>query len=153
MLLRIPRHMSDAEAIQAAGCHSRWIAGQYKKAVEAAESRREYNEEEIKEYKKRLRPVLEERAACFAGLMKVRYHRITVRAQKTRWGSCSAKGNLNFNWKLALVPPEILDYVVVHELSHLIEMNHSPRFWQQVEQVLPDYKDKRLWLKKNGNRL
>lgn len=153
MLLRIPRQMSDAKAMQAAGCHSRWIAGQYKKAAEAAESRRDYNKEEIEAYKKRLRPVLEERIACFAGLMKVRYNRITVRAQKTRWGSCSAKGNLNFNWKLALVPPKVLDYVVVHELSHLIEMNHSPRFWQQVALVLPDYMDRRLWLKENGSRL
>ncbi|MEG1781109.1 MAG: M48 family metallopeptidase, partial [Clostridium sp.] len=65
-------------------------------------------------------------------------------------GSCSAKGNLNFNWKLFLMPPEILDYVLVHELAHRIEMNHSDRFWKQVEKIIPDYKERRRWLKEYG---
>lgn len=153
VILRIPHRMSDAEAMETAGRHSQWIAGHYRRAVERCKERREYNKEEIEDYKKRLRPVLEERISYFAGRMKVDYNRITIRAQKTRWGSCSAKGNLNFNWKLMLAPGEILDYVVVHELAHRIEMNHSPRFWQQVAQILPDYKARRNWLKENGGRL
>ena len=72
------------------------------------------------------------------------------RAAKTRWGSCSGEGNLNFHWKLILMPPEILDYVVVHELAHRKQMNHSPLFWAEVEKVLPDYKARRAWLKENG---
>ena len=83
----------------------------------------------------------------------VTYGRITIRNQRTRWGSCSAKGNLNFNCLLMKAPPEVLDYVVVHELCHRLEMNHSPRFWAQVERVLPDYKVSRKWLREHGNEL
>ena len=86
----------------------------------------------------------------YAGLMNVQYGRITIRNQKTRWGSCSSKGNLNFNCLLMLVPDEVVDYVVIHELCHLIEMNHSKAFWKQVEQMMPDYKKhrKRLFFQK-----
>lgn len=87
------------------------------------------------------------RVEYFAGLMGVTYGRITIREQKTRWGSCSSKGNLNFNWKLVLMPEEILDYVVVHELAHRKEMNHSERFWRIVEEVLPDYRECRKRLR------
>ena len=93
------------------------------------------------------------RVQHFAALMGVRCGRITIRAQKTRWGSCSAKGNLNFNCLLMLCPEEVRDYVVVHELCHLRELNHSPRFWALVESILPDYRTHRKWLKKHGNEL
>ena len=73
--------------------------------------------------------------------------RVTIREQKSRWGSCSQKGNLNFNWKLIMAPPEVLDYVVVHELCHLHEFNHSPRFWSLVQAQLPDYEVWKKWLK------
>ena len=85
--------------------------------------------------------------------MNLQYGRITIRNQKTRWGSCSGKGNLNFNCLLMLAPDEIVDYVVVHELCHLIEMNHSKAFWAQVENVLPDYRERRKWLKDHGNEI
>lgn len=81
------------------------------------------------------------------------YNRITIRDQKTRWGSCSARGTLSFNWRLMLAPPAILDYVVVHELCHLTHMNHSAAFWQSVEQVYPDYRTARKWLKEHGQEL
>ena len=89
----------------------------------------------------------------YAGLMNVQYGRITIRNQKTRWGSCSSKGNLNFNCLLMLAPDEVVDYVVIHELCHLIEMNHSKAFWKQVEQVMLDYKKHRKWLKDHGNEI
>ena len=89
----------------------------------------------------------------YAGLMNVQYGRITIRNQKTRWGSCSSKGNLNFNCLLMLAPDEVVDYVVIHELCHLIEMNHSKAFWKQVEQMMPDYKKHRKWLKDHGNEI
>ena len=73
--------------------------------------------------------------------------RVAIRDQKSRWGSCSRKGNLNFNWKLIMAPPQALDYVVVHELCHLHEFNHSPRFWALVESQLPDYAVWKKWLK------
>jgi len=80
----------------------------------------------------------------------VTYGRITVRNQKTRWGSCSSKGNLNFNCLLMLTPPEVIDSVVVHELCHLREMNHSPKFYAEVLKVYPDYHKWNGWLKEHG---
>ena len=97
--------------------------------------------------------VIPERVAYFAPQVGVTYGRITIRNQRTRWGSCSGKGNLNFNCLLMLTPPEIIDYVVVHELCHRKQMNHSSAFWAEVEKILPDYKERRLWLKKNGGAL
>ena len=80
-------------------------------------------------------------------------NRVTVRAQRSRWGSCSSKNNLNFNWKLILAPPQCLDYVVIHELCHLSEFNHSPRFWGLVEAQMRDYKIWKEWLRINGKAL
>ena len=74
------------------------------------------------------------------------------RFQQTRWGSCSSRGNLNFNWRLLLMPERVMDYVIVHELAHRREMNHSAAFWQIVETYLPDYRERRQWLKENGVR-
>ena len=93
------------------------------------------------------------RIAAYAGQMGVTYGRVTIRNQKTRWGSCSSKGNLNFNCLLMLTPREVQDYVIVHELSHRKEMNHSPKYWAVVEEVLPDYKKRRNWLRENGSAI
>lgn len=91
--------------------------------------------------------LIPERVSYYARRMNLTYGRITIREQKTRWGSCSSAGNLNFNWKLVLLPPELLDYVVVHELAHRREMNHSSAFWAVVEQEMPDYRERRKLLK------
>lgn len=79
--------------------------------------------------------------------MGITYGRISIRQQATRWGSCSGKGNLNYNWKLVLLPEDLQDYVVVHELAHRKEMNHSSRFWEIVKKELPDWEDKRRRLR------
>lgn len=97
--------------------------------------------------------VFPEVVSQFAPLVGVTWGRITVRHQKTRWGSCSTKGNLNFNCLLLLAPSEVLEYVVIHELCHRKEMNHSPRFWAEVAHICPDYKTHRRWLKQNGRNL
>ena len=97
--------------------------------------------------------VIPRRVAYYAEKLGVSYGKITLRQQKTRWGSCAANGNLNFNWLLILAPPEVLDYVVVHELCHRREMNHSQAFWKEVEKILPDYRERQKWLKDNGWRL
>ena len=106
-----------------------------------------------KELRERAKSVLAQRTAFFARQIGVTYGRITVRDQKTRWGSCSQTGNLNFNFRLILAPLEVLDYVVVHELCHRRQMNHSTQFWQEVAQVLPDYRKRKAWLTENGWRL
>lgn len=89
----------------------------------------------------------------YAPKVGVTYGRITIRNQKTRWGSCSSGGNLNFNCLLMLTPPGVQAYVVVHELCHRKEMNHSAKFWAEVERVMPDYRVHRKWLKDNGGGL
>jgi len=111
------------------------------------------SEEEREALRRRAKEVIPERVRFYAPLVGVDYQRITIKSQRTRWGSCSAKGNLNFNLALLLVPPEVLDYVVVHELCHRLEMNHSARFWKQVERVYPAYKTCRKWLKDNGTKI
>ena len=92
-----------------------------------------------------------ERVSYYAPLVGVSFGRITIRCQRSRWGSCSSKGNLNFNCLLMLSPPEVLDYVVVHELCHLKEMNHSPKFYAEVLRVFPEYRKWQKWLKDKGD--
>ena len=94
-----------------------------------------------------------ERVRRYAPVVGVSYGRITIRNQRSRWGSCSGKGNLNFNCLLMLCPEEVRDYVVVHELCHRKEMNHSPAFWAEVNRVLPEYEKPKGWLKEQGNAL
>ena len=86
-------------------------------------------------------------------VFREKYGRVTIREQRSRWGSCSAKRNLNFNWKLILAPPECLEYVVIHELAHLKVFNHSEAFWKEVGKCMPDYDIWRKWLKKQGQEL
>jgi predicted metal-dependent hydrolase len=104
-------------------------------------------------YREQARQVLQERVELFAGQNGFRYSRIGVTAARTRWGSCSAKGALNFSWRLIQAPIEAVDYVVVHELVHTLIHNHSKKFWKSVEQILPDYRTRRKWLRSNGQRL
>lgn len=104
-------------------------------------------------YLKKAKEKIPERTAYYARLMKEHYKEIRIKDQRTRWGSCSSKKNLNFSWRLIMAPPEVLDYVIVHELCHLKFMDHSDNFWNHVEEVLPDYKVRQEWLKANGERL
>lgn len=99
------------------------------------------------------RKIFNERVLVYSRGLGVEPARIAIRSQSKRWGSCSAKGNLNLNWKLVMAPPEILNYVVVHELCHLKHPNHQSEFWQMLENIMPDYADRRHWLKKNGHKL
>ena len=95
-----------------------------------------------------------EKASLFhAGRLKVQFDSIRIRSQSSRWGSCSSSGRLNYNWRLVLAPPFVLDYVAAHEVAHLCEMNHSQRFWSRVRETLPDMARGRNWLKANGSDL
>ncbi len=93
------------------------------------------------------------RVKYFQNRLLIGPNRIVIKDQKTRWGSCSSKGNLNFNWRIIMAPPVIIDYIVVHEMCHLVHLNHSQEFWNLVGEILPDYKDRRKWLKINGTQL
>lgn len=96
---------------------------------------------------------LDRRVAIHARRLEVTVRAVSLRSQSTRWGSCSSAGRLNFNWRLVLAPPFVLDYVAAHEVSHLVEMNHSPAFWETVERTLPTMERGRSWLKANGRQL
>ena len=99
------------------------------------------------------RLLINQRIRVVNSALNLQFNRVAIRGQKTRWGSCSRLGNLNFNWRLVMAPLPVMDYVVVHELLHLVEPNHSKKFWALVESACPDYKFCREWLKKNGHRL
>ena len=106
--------------------------------------------EQLRELAKQAAEVLPERVQHFANIMGVTVGRITIRSQRTRWGSCSAQGNLNFNCLLMLCPEEVRDYVAIHELCHRKHLNHSTDFWAEVERYCPNYRIYRKWLKDNG---
>lgn len=111
------------------------------------------SEKDRKRYIQIARDIFTQKTAYYASIMNVTYGRISIREQKTRWGSCSSRGNLNFNWRLIFAPEPVLDYIVVHELAHRREMNHSHLFYAIVESVLPDYKKTKKWLRDNGHSL
>lgn len=96
------------------------------------------------------RECIEDRLNYYCKIIGVNYNSMKIKEQRTRWGSCSRKGNLNFNWKLIMSPPWVIDYVVVHELCHLQYMNHSKEYWAMVERYMPSYRKAQEWLKKNG---
>ncbi|KKB07993.1 M48 family metallopeptidase [Devosia chinhatensis] len=96
---------------------------------------------------------LQARSAVHAARLGVTVRQVRMRSQSSRWGSCSSTGNINYNWRLILAPPHVLDYVAAHEVAHLLEMNHSPAFWAEVERTLPDMAKGRAWLKAHGRAL
>jgi predicted metal-dependent hydrolase len=97
-------------------------------------------------YREQTGRIIAERLPALAARLGLRYNKVSIKSQTSRWASCSKKGNLNFNLLLAAAPPEVIDYVIIHELMHLLELDHSPRFWQLVEQADPDYKKHKEWL-------
>ena len=104
-------------------------------------------------YKERAKIVITERVDYFSKYMQLEYKNIKITSAAKRWGSCSGYNNLNFTWRLIMAPMNIIDYVVVHELAHIRQKNHSKKFWAIVEKYIPDYKLKRKWLRENGYRL
>lgn len=158
--IRAPYGVSEDVILRFLESKSAWIQKSLAKVRARQEKLKEeeaqygkLTEAELKVLKMQAEEVFPARAAFYAGKMGISYGRITIRRQKTRWGSCSQSGNLNFNCLLMLAPPGVVDYVVVHELCHRIEMNHSPRFWELVGEVYPDYDRWKRWLKENGGRL
>ena len=156
VVVRAPRLVPEKEVRRFVEEHLAWIEKQQRKLAFAAEQRSEIRpltEVELSGLTEQARRDLTERAEYYAPRIGVTYGRISIRHQKTKWGSCSSKGNLNFNCLLMLAPESVRDYVVVHELCHRKQMNHSGAFWAEVEHVLPDYRETRKWLKTHGQEL
>lgn len=156
VIVRVPFCMTEREIYQFLKEKEGWIKEHLKEAEKLQKEKDDVQKltmEEVRQLADLALEKIPERVRYYAEIMKVAYGRITIRNQKTRWGSCSGKGNLNFNCLLMLAPEKVIDYVVVHELCHLIEMNHSKAFWEQVERVMPDYKVQKQWLKDHGNEI
>ena len=156
--VRAPRSVSEKDIEEILKKKEAWISKHIEKIKETkerfeAEPTEKLTREKVIALADEALKVIPERVEYFAKVIGVTYGKITVRNQKTRWGSGSSKGNLNFNCLLMLAPPEVLDYVVVHELCHRKQMNHSKAFWLEVEKVLPNYKEVRKWLKEEGSQM
>lgn len=156
VIVRVPSRMTDREIYRFLKEKEGWIKEHLEEAEKLQKEKEDVQKltmEEVRQLADLALEKIPERVRYYAEIMKVSYGRITIRNQKTRWGSCSGKGNLNFNCLLMLAPEKVIDYVVVHELCHLIEMNHSKAFWEQVERVMLDYKVQKQWLKDHGNEI
>ncbi len=152
VLVRAPFRATNVNITEFLTQHKGWIEKHLEKArqQQAIAEENRLTMEEIRHLAHRAMEIIPARVRYYAPLVGVTYGRITIRNQRSKWGSCSSKGNLNFNCLLMLAPPEVLDSVVVHELCHRKEMNHSDRFYAEVLRVFPDYHKWNKWLKDNG---
>ena len=152
LIVRCPRRMK-ADAVQMfVESKAGWIEKHMAK-VSASTGAVPLAPEELMELAKQAKADIPQRVAAWAPRVGASYGRITIRAQRSRWGSCSSKGNLNFNCLLMLAPEAVRDYVVIHELCHRKHMDHSDAFWAEVARVCPDYPEHKRWLKHNGTAL
>lgn len=154
--VRAPINLKESELEKLLEFKRTWIEN----CLVKAEQKREilntlprFTQEKINELAEEAKEIIPKRVEYFAEKIGVDYGRITIRCQRTRWGSCSTSGNLNFNCLLVLTPSEVLDSVVVHELCHRKQMNHSPKFYAEMERAFPNYKECDKWLKKHGSAL
>ena len=152
IIVRAPLRMAQREIQRFVESKEHWISTHLQK-IRQAPPQPVLSEAELSAMKAWAKETIPERVRFWAARAGVSYGRISFRCQRTRWGSCSSKGDLSFNCLLALVPEQVLDYVIVHELCHRRQMNHSPAFWAEVARLLPDYEKARAWLKNEGGRL
>ena len=153
IIVRAPRRMSSQDISAFVLKKKTWIEKHWAQVQEHQQIRElqgAYTAEELNALAKKALIVIPEKVRHYAPLVGVDYGRISIRNQRTRWGSCSSKGNLNFNCLLMLLPDDVVDSVVVHELCHRKHMNHSPQFYAEVERVFPEYKRCSKWLNENG---
>ena len=148
--VRAPRRLSEKAIRDFVASKEAWLRGKLQKYETPLPP---LTAAELAQLKQQAKEDLSRRVSFWAPQVGVSFERITIRAQRTRWGSCSNGGNLNFNCLLMLSPPEIRDYVVIHELCHRKHMNHSPGFWSEVAKHCPDYARHRKWLKDRGGAL
>ena len=150
VIVRAPRAMTREEIADFVARHEDWIRKKLATFQKESSAPR-LTEEGIRFLTERARAIIPPRVKYYASLVGVDYNRVTIRHQKSKWGSCSGKRNLNFNCLLLLMPTEVMDSVIVHELCHIKHMNHSKEFYAEVLRVYPDYKKHDRWLKQNGS--
>lgn len=150
--VRAPLHARDSAILGFIRAHARWIERTRERLMRRrlAAGPPAYQPHEIPRLKREALERAGQRCPEFAARMGVRYARIGLSNARTRWGSCSPRGHLRFNWRLAAAPADVFDYVVVHELAHLKEPNHSPRFWAIVSGILPDHAGAKAWLREHA---
>lgn len=157
VIVRAPYNMKKSDIELFLAKKQEWIekhiAIMEKRQKELSKNRISLSDRDIRSLADEASKKLPIKVKYYADIIGVDYGRITIRMQKTRWGSCSSKGNLNFNCLLMLTPEEVQNYVVIHELCHRLEMNHSKSFWKLVENAMPDYRIYRAWLKENGSAI
>ena len=154
VIVRATKHMSYTKIRAFLKEKEDWIASHIKKAEDYNRSLglvEKLSQDEITVLKQNAKTVLQEKVEYFAKKAGVTYGTVTIRKQKTIWGSCSSCGNLSFNCLLMLAPDKVQDYVVIHELCHRKQMNHSDKFWKEVSRLMPDYKNYRKWLKDHSS--
>lgn len=143
VIARIPNRLSDKRLKEFIENHKIWIFQKVAFVEQKIDSKKELRvpfwDDLTDREREKIKEKISSRVQYYSGKMQVEYGRITIRNQKTRWGSCSSKGNLNFNYRLFYLPEELLDYVVIHELAHRRYMNHSMQFWQEVAVYCPNY--------------
>ena len=147
LIVRAPFGTSESRIREIVSSHSDWVERAMKKQQTPRRKDTKLTEEQIKELKTLARKILTAKTEYFSKIMGLKYGRITITSAKTRFGSCSSEGNIAYSYLLMLYPEEAIDYVVVHELAHLAELNHSHKFYAIVERILPDYKERRKLLK------
>ena len=153
IVVRAPHKMPDEEIVAFLKKKEKWI----ERTLQKIETKKNatcdvLTASEINGLAEKAMEVIPEKVKRFASLFGVDYGRITIRNQRSRWGSCSSKGNLNFNCLLMLLPDEVIDSVVAHELCHIKHMNHSKDFYDELTRVFPNYQQCRMWLKENGGQ-
>lgn len=147
LIIKAPLQLSDSKILEFIIAKSDWISDKAVKMHNRNADKIIMSDKDKKKYIQSAREAITYKADKYSSLMNVSYNRIAIREQRTRWGSCSSNKNLNFNWKLILMPEEVMDYVIIHELAHLKHMNHSKEFWNCVAEYCPNYKVSRKWLK------
>lgn len=149
VLLKVPRFLSSAETAAFLEKHRIWIEKHAALVQERQKNARRYTPEEVTELRRRAGQIAADGVARYAPRMRVVPTGIRITSAAKRWGSCSGRNSLCFSWHIALLPPEAADYIVVHELAHILQKNHGPKFYREVEKILPDYKARIEMLKKS----
>ena len=155
LVVRAPMSVEHKEIEKFVNANEKWILSKLAKIneVKSITPANKLTPEEISSIKEQARKIIHDRVEKYSQKIGVSYGKITIRSQKSRWGSCSSMGNLNFNFLLMLMPPDVLDAVVAHEVCHLKEMNHSKNFYTLVLSICPNYWECHAWLKENGSKI